>query len=169
MRTATNRPPFIVRPKGRGFRAKAGEHLRPNGPGFTALEARLHGLATLWSVAIGTSPRHIARAKDLFRALAQADLQKEWIAQATIDFADDEELRTLAAKAGCRGVFMGFERPTTEGLRELGKKFDLLRSRDFRASVRRIQRHGILVVGSFIIGLNVDEPGIRRRIAEAAG
>lgn len=37
--------------------------------------------------------------------------------------------------------------------------------RDFRASVRRIQRHNILVVGSFIIGLDVDEPGIGRRIA----
>jgi radical SAM superfamily enzyme YgiQ (UPF0313 family) len=118
---------------------------------------------------IGTRPRHIARAKDLFRALAQANLRKEWVAQATINFADDEELLTLAAKAGCRGVFIGFESPTPEGLRELGKKFNLLKGRDFRASVRQIQRHGILVVGSFIIGLDVDEPGIGKRIAEAAG
>jgi hypothetical protein len=35
--------------------------------------------------------------------------------------------------------------------------------------VRRIQRHSILVVGSFIIGLDADEPGIGKRIAEAAG
>ena len=34
--------------------------------------------------------------------------------------------------------------------------------------MRRIQRHGILVAGSFIIGLDVDEPGIGTRIAEAA-
>ena len=117
---------------------------------------------------IGTRPEHIARAKDLFRALAQANLRKEWVAQATINFADDEELLALAAKAGCRGVFIGFESPTPEGLRELGKKFNLLKGRDFRASVRRIQRHNILVVGSFIIGLDVDEPGIGRRIAEVA-
>ena len=117
---------------------------------------------------IGTRPEHIARAKDLFRAMAQANLRKEWIAQATINFADDEELLTLAAKAGCRGVFIGFESPTPEGLRELGKKFNLLKGRDFRASVRRIQRHNILVVGSFIIGLDVDEPGIGKRIAEVA-
>jgi len=117
---------------------------------------------------IGTNPRHVERAKDLFRALVKADLRKKWIAQATINFADDEELLTLAAKAGCRGVFIGFETPTAEGLAELGKKFNLLKGRDFRASVRRIQRHGILVVGSFIIGLDVDEPGIGRRIAEAA-
>jgi radical SAM superfamily enzyme YgiQ (UPF0313 family) len=117
---------------------------------------------------IGTRPEHIARAKDLFRAMAQANLRKEWIAQATINFADDEELLTLAAKAGCSGVFIGFESPTPEGLRELGKKFNLLKGRDFRASVRRIQRHNILVAGSFIIGLDVDGPGIGMRIAKAA-
>ena len=117
---------------------------------------------------IGTRRDHIARAKDLFRAMAQANLRKEWIAQATINFADDEELLALAARAGCSGVFIGFESPTPEGLRELGKKFNLLKGRDFRASVQRIQRHHIPVVGSFIIGLDIDEPGIGRRIAEAA-
>ena len=117
---------------------------------------------------IGTRPEHVARAKELFRALANANLHKQWIAQATINFADDEELLALAAKAGCRGVFIGFESPTPEGLRELGKKFNLVKGRDFRASVQRIQRHKILVVGSFIIGLDIDEPGIGKRIAEAA-
>jgi len=117
---------------------------------------------------IGTRPEHIARAKDMFRAMAQANLRKEWIAQATINFADDEELLVLAAKAGCRGVFIGFESLSAEGLREIGKKFNLLKGRDFRASVRRIQRHNILVVGSFIIGLDIDEAGIGKRIAEVA-
>jgi radical SAM superfamily enzyme YgiQ (UPF0313 family) len=117
---------------------------------------------------IGTRPEHIARAKDLFRALAHANLHKQWVAQATVNFADDEELLTLAAKAGCRGVFIGFESPSPEGLRELGKKFNLLQGRDLRASVRRIQRHSILVVGSFIIGLDIDESGIGQRIAEVA-
>jgi radical SAM superfamily enzyme YgiQ (UPF0313 family) len=117
---------------------------------------------------VGTRPEHIARAKDLFRAMAQANLRKEWVAQATVNFADDEELLALAARAGCRGVFIGFESPTPEGLRELRKKFNLLKGRDFRASVRRIQRHKILVVGSFIIGLDADESGIGRHIADVA-
>jgi radical SAM superfamily enzyme YgiQ (UPF0313 family) len=117
---------------------------------------------------IGTRPEHIARAKDLFRALAKANLRKEWVGQATINFADDEELPALAAKAGCRGVFIGFESPDPEGLLEIGKKFNLLKGRDFRASVRRIQRHNIMVVGSFIIGLDIDRPGIGERIARVA-
>ncbi len=117
---------------------------------------------------IGTNAKHIARAKTLFRALAEADTGKKWFAQATINFGDDEELLELAAKAGCRGVFIGFESPTPEGLRELGKKFNLLKNRDFAATVRRIQRHKIMVVGSFIIGLDIDQPGIGKRISTAA-
>ncbi len=117
---------------------------------------------------IGTGTSHIERAKELFRAMIRARLRKNWIAQATVNFADDEELLTLAARAGCRGVFIGFESPTPEGLAEVGKKFNLLRGRDFRKSVRQIQRHNILVVGSFIIGLDADQPGIGRQIANAA-
>ena len=117
---------------------------------------------------IGTQPEHLARAKELFRALIEADLRKEWIAQVTINFADDEELLALATQAGCRGVFIGFESPSPEGLRELGKRFNLRGDRDFHASVRRIQRNGILVVGSFVMGLDIDGPGIGARIARTA-
>jgi len=117
---------------------------------------------------LGTAASHIERAKDLCRAMIDADLGKKWIAQATINMADDEELLTLAARSGCRGVFIGFESPTVQGLAEVGKKFNLLKGRDFRQSVRRIQRHRILVVGSFIMGLETDRAGIGRHIADAA-
>ena len=117
---------------------------------------------------IGTSKSHIERAKQLFRAIIAADLGKKWIAQVTINMADDEELLTLAEKAGCRGVFIGFESPTPQGLAELGKKFNLLKGRNFSESVKRIKRHNIMVVGSFIMGLDTDEPGIGRRTAQAA-
>jgi radical SAM superfamily enzyme YgiQ (UPF0313 family) len=117
---------------------------------------------------IGTSSIHIERAKELFRAIIAADLGKTWICQATINIADDEELLTLARRAGCRGVFIGFESPTAAGLAEVGKKFNLLKGRSFRQSVKRIQRHNLLVVGSFIMGLDTDEPGIGRQIAKAA-
>jgi len=117
---------------------------------------------------IGTNRDHLARAKELFRAMIAAGIRKRWIAQVTINMADDDELLRLAARAGCAGVFIGFESPTAAGLREVGKKFNLLNGRDFAASVRRIQRHKILVAGSFIMGLDTDQPGIGRQIAAAA-
>lgn len=117
---------------------------------------------------IGMSDAHVARAKALFRAMIQADLRKKWVCQATINMADDDELLALAAQAGCCGVFIGFESPTAEGLAEVGKKFNLLKGRDFPASIRRLHRHNLLVVGSFIMGLDADGPGIGARIAKTA-
>jgi radical SAM superfamily enzyme YgiQ (UPF0313 family) len=117
---------------------------------------------------IGTRRDHIARAKDLFRAMVEANLAKKWICQATINMADDEELLRLAHRAGCIGVFIGFESTTNEGLVEVHKKYNIQKDRDFRASVRRIQRHGIVVAGSFIMGLDVDRPGIGLQIAATA-
>ena len=117
---------------------------------------------------IGTRKEHLARARQLFAAMAEANLDKEWICQVTINFADDDEMMELAAKAGCRGVFIGFESSTPEGLAEVGKRFNLKNGRDVRASVKRIQNHRIMVVGSFIIGLDIDEPGVGVRVARAA-
>jgi radical SAM superfamily enzyme YgiQ (UPF0313 family) len=89
-------------------------------------------------------------------------------AQVSINVADDEELLDLAAKAGCVGVFIGFESSLPEGLEAMGKKFNLFKGRDYGESVRRIQRHNMLVMGSFIIGLDGDKPGIGEALARAA-
>ena len=117
---------------------------------------------------VGTRRDHIERAKDLFREMIEADLGKKWVCQATINMADDEELLQLASRAGCVGAFIGFETTTDEGLAEVHKNYNIQKDRDFRASVRRIQRHGITVAGSFIMGLDVDRPGIGLNIADAA-
>ncbi len=117
---------------------------------------------------IGTRQDHILHAKELFRAMIRAKLGKKWVTQTTINLADDEELLDLAARAGCIGVFIGFESPSVAGLTEVHKRFNLQEDRDFPASVRRIQRHGILVEGSFIMGLDVDEQGIGQQIAATA-
>jgi len=117
---------------------------------------------------IGTREDHLAYSKDLFRAMIREGLTRPWICQATINFADDDELLELAALSGCQGVFIGFESPTVEGLMAVGKKFNLQKGRDFRESVRRIQRRGMCVVGSFIIGIDTDQPGIGETTARAA-
>jgi len=117
---------------------------------------------------IGTRPEHLARAKDLFRAMIAAKLNKKWVCQVTVNFGDDDELLELAARAGCVGAFIGFESVTNEGLAEIGKRYNILKGGNLRASVGRIHRHGMLVVGSFIMGLDSDTPGVGRRIAKAA-
>jgi len=117
---------------------------------------------------IGTRRDHLAYAKDLFRAMIREGLTWPWICQATINFGDDEELLDLAARSGCLGVFIGFESPTVEGLIALHKKFNIRKGGDLRAAVRRTQRHGITVMGSFILGIDTDRPGIGAATARAA-
>jgi len=117
---------------------------------------------------IGTRKDHIARTKKLFRAMINEKLNKNWGAQVTINLADDEELLRLAKKAGCMAVFIGFESPSAEGLVEVNKQFNIQKGRDLKASVHRIKKHGIVVIGSFIIGLDVDQKGIGRLIADTA-
>jgi radical SAM superfamily enzyme YgiQ (UPF0313 family) len=117
---------------------------------------------------IGTRAEHIERAKDLFRAMIRADLRKEWIAQVTINLGDDDELMKLAVQSGCKAVFIGFESPSADGLEEVRKGFNVRRVHDFKAAVERMHRQKILVVGSFIMGLDRDRRGIGRQIADAS-
>jgi radical SAM superfamily enzyme YgiQ (UPF0313 family) len=117
---------------------------------------------------IGTRADHISHTKDLLRAIIATKIRKRWIAQVTMNFGDDEELLMLAAKAGCIGVFVGFESISAEGLKEIHKKFNIRKAQEIKEAVRRIHRHHIAVVGSFIIGLDVDKKDIGRDIAATA-
>ena len=117
---------------------------------------------------IGTKKEHIDRAKDLFRAMIKEKINKIWCTQVTINFGDDEELLELAAKSGCFGVFIGFESSSREGLEEINKKFNIRKINGLTEAVQRIKRHGMIVIGSFIMGLDVDTKGIGRQIAEAS-
>lgn len=117
---------------------------------------------------IGTSASHMERAKELFRAMIAARVRKRWVAQVTINMADDDELMRLARAAGCFGVFIGFESTSEEGLVEVNKRFNLRGNRDFMSSSRRLQRRGIAIIGSFILGLDLDRPGAGVRIAQSA-
>jgi radical SAM superfamily enzyme YgiQ (UPF0313 family) len=65
-------------------------------------------------------------------------------------------------------VFIGFESPSDAGLVEVGKRYNILKGVDLRRSIDRIHSRGISVVGSFIVGLDCDAPGIGRRIADVA-
>lgn len=116
----------------------------------------------------GTSRSHMARTKELFQAMIDAKINKQWIGQATVNIADDEELVRLAAKSGCMGVLIGYESVTKEGLIEVNKKFNIRDADRIKASIRRLQRYGITVMGSFIFGLDTDRKGIGVHIAETA-
>lgn len=116
----------------------------------------------------GTRLDHADQAKELFRGMVKHTACKPWMSQTTINFADDDELLHLARQSGCAAIFIGFEAITDEGLKEVHKKFNAKGGRDIKASVARIQKHGIAVTGNFIIGLDCDQPGIAKQVSKTA-
>ncbi len=92
--------------------------------------------------------------KELCRALIP--LKPKWFTETDISVADDPELRTLMAEAGCRQVLVGLESPGRRALEgvELNSNFKARRADDVKAAISRIQRAGLTVNGCFILGLD---------------
>ncbi len=107
----------------------------------------------------GFSRKAKQRCLDLFRAMADARLDKSWITQVTINFGDDDELPELARASGCAGVFIGLESTDTKSLALIRKDGQSQRRglAYYRENVARIRSHGIGVVGSFILGIDTQD------------
>ncbi len=103
-------------------------------------------------------------AKELFAKMIP--LKKRWASQASIGLAKDDELLRLAAAAGCRMVFIGFESLSQENLRFSRKHIN--RGVDYRSAIEKIHRAGIAVIGAVIFGLDGDTPSIFEQTLEFA-
>ena len=78
--------------------------------------------------------------------------------EVSINVADDEELMNLMTDAGFDSVFVGIETVDKDSLAEVGKTQNL--KRDMVETVKRIQRHGLQVLGGFILGFDSDKPSV---------
>jgi radical SAM superfamily enzyme YgiQ (UPF0313 family) len=78
--------------------------------------------------------------------------------EASLNLADDEELMDLMSKANFYKVFLGIETPNLDSLKECNKHQNT--KHDLRESVRTIHRHGIQVMGGFIVGFDNDTESI---------
>ena len=112
-----------------------------------------------WDDNIGANPRY---AKELFRALTP--LGKWWTSQCTANAARDEELVELAARSGCKALFLGLESISQESLEATNKAHN--RVDDYRRLIALLHRHGIAVHLGIMFGFDQDDVGIFRRTAE---
>ena len=102
------------------------------------------------------NPRY---ARELFQALVP--YRKKWIAQASINIANDEELLRLAAAGGCVGVLIGLESVSPASLAGVHKKINV--PDEYGPAITRIRSHGIAVHGFFIFGFDDDDESVFER------
>lgn len=92
---------------------------------------------------------------------AVAPLKINWMAQMDIAVARHPELLRAMAASGCTQLLVGFESLDPKALARIqprGPKPALVG--EYAALARRIQEHGIRVLGMFIVGLDEDRPSV---------
>lgn len=93
------------------------------------------------------------RAKELFRELIPMKIA--WGSQASITFANDEELVGLAAESGCSYLFIGLETVSADALKEMGKSQNKVER--YADALRMLKKYKIHVMGAFIFGFDTDD------------
>jgi len=70
----------------------------------------------------------------------------------------DDELLSLAKKAGCETWLIGFESINQESLHHIGKSSNKVQ--DYSSGVKKISEHEMRIIGLFVFGFDADTPDI---------
>ncbi len=95
-------------------------------------------------------------AKDLFRAISPH--KKWWSSQASIQAGEDEEFLELAARSGCKQLFIGLESISQSSMNEVHKGFN--RVENYARIIERIHAHGIAVQAGIVFGFDHDTEAV---------
>jgi radical SAM superfamily enzyme YgiQ (UPF0313 family) len=85
----------------------------------------------------------------------------EFLTEASVNLADDDDLLELMRRANFRRVFLGIETPVMESLKEAQKSQNT--RGDMLDSVKKIQSYGMEVMAGFIVGFDNDPEDIFER------
>lgn len=112
-----------------------------------------------WDDNIGANRKY---AKELFGAIAP--MGRWWTSQATLDVAFDDEFLELAARSGCKALFVGLESVSQESLNGANKKHNHVST--YKEAVRRFHEYGIAIQAGMIFGFDHDDRSIFRHTVE---
>ena len=108
---------------------------------------------------------------ELMARLAMLPDDTWFYTQITMEAAEDQAFLEAMQKARIKGVCVGVESVTEEGLKDVYKDFNLAGD-ELVARLRRFGEHGVHLLGSFIFGLPSDRPETfeaTARVAQRAG
>lgn len=104
---------------------------------------------------------------ELMEKLSRLPKDMVLFTQITMEAAEDEAFLAAMHKARIRGVLVGVESVTAEGLKAVYKDFNLA-GENLIERLQSFRRNGIYVLGSFIFGLSTDRPDTFEATADLA-
>ncbi len=106
---------------------------------------------------VGNTVQAQNRAIGLFKAMIDRGIKKDWIGQASLNVADNEEVLKYAAKSGCRMLFIGIESEREDQLVGANKKLNAkMGVNSYDEVFRKIHKYGIAVIAGIIFGWEDD-------------
>ena len=103
-------------------------------------------------------------ARELFAGMT--GMGRLWQAAGTVKSVLQPRLLEAAVESGLRSLFVGFETISAANLVEHDKRQNL--DRDYGAAIRRLRDLGVMVNGSFVFGMDDDDPSVFDRTVEWA-
>jgi radical SAM superfamily enzyme YgiQ (UPF0313 family) len=82
----------------------------------------------------------------------------QWVGQASVGVAKDDELMQLMSETRCLGLFIGMESLSEDALAECGKRIN--KPAEYLRAVAKLHRYGIGVQAAFILGFDNDDVSI---------
>ena len=167
------------KPRQRGVDSVVGEivELRRHGFRFVALADDNFYPVTLADLAMAERQRNTARLEqlraqrserfELMARLAQLPPDMVFFTQITMEAAEDEAFLDAMRQANIKGVLVGIEAVTPEGLKDVYKSFNDV-GEALVQRLRKFRDHGVHVLGSFIFGLPSDRPATFAATADVA-
>lgn len=107
---------------------------------------------------------HKRFARDLFAGMK--GMGRVFQGAATVDSILDSDLIESAAEAGLRSIFVGFESLDARNLRQSNKRQNI--GREYARVTERLHDLGIMINGSFVFGLDGDDPSVFSRTVDWA-
>lgn len=104
----------------------------------------------------GYTKEHAGHFIEMCKGIIDLKLNKYWISQASLNICENEEALYYAKKSGCCALVFGFESPDINVLKgNMNKKMNV-KYIEKPSIVRNMNKYGIAILGSFIVGNDED-------------
>jgi radical SAM superfamily enzyme YgiQ (UPF0313 family) len=104
-------------------------------------------------------------AKSLIKEIMPLNLS--WAAQSDISIGEDDQLLEMLFDSGCQVLYIGLESISEKNLNRIDpRNWKLNQLHKYPRLLENIQAHGVGVHGSFMVGLDHDDPDTFRRVAD---